>query len=261
MAQPDDSDTYTPRQLHLAGFLVWCGVAFVVLAGAGAALAGLGTQWGWWRFQTGFAVLQYAAYGALGAFAVGLVAFVSALLMRRGRLILWAAVVMLAALGIVAVPLSHMQHAGSVPPIHDITTDTESPPPFVALVEPRSEAMNAVEYPGGETAQQQHQAYPWVEPLVLQAPRRAVFDAALAQAREAGWTIAAAEPQEGRIEATAETFWFGFQDDVAIRLRETEDGGVRVDVRSASRVGISDLGTNAHRIRDFLDALEARVGG
>lgn len=259
MAQPDDSDTFTPKQLHLAGFLVWCGVAFVVLAALGAMLSGLAHQWGWWRFQTGFTVLQWSAYGALGAGAIGLVAFVSALLMRRGRLMLGALAVMLAALGIVAVPMSHLQRAGSVPAIHDITTDPQDPPQFVAVAPAREQAMNAVAYPGPQAAQKQRQAYPGIEPLVLPAPQRQVFDAALAEAREAGWTIAAAEPQAGRIEATARTFWFGFEDDVAIRLTETADGATRVDVRSASRVGISDLGTNARRIRDFLQALEARL--
>lgn len=261
MSQPDDSDRYTPRQLHVAGFLVWCGTAFALLAAAAAALSGLGHQWDWWRFQTGFAVLQYAVYGAFGSAAVGLVAFISALLMRRLRLMAAALGVIVVSLAVVAVPMSHLQQARSVPPIHDVTTDTQDPPAFVAVAPAREAAMNEVAYPGGETARQQERAYPWIEPLVVDAAPRAVFDAALAEARERGWTIAAAEPQEGRIEATAETFWFGFKDDVAIRLGRTADGRTRVDMRSASRVGISDLGVNAKRVRDFLNALEDRVAG
>lgn len=261
MSQPDDSDTYSPRQLFVAGFLVWCGASFAILAAVAAALAGFGHQWGWWRFQTGFLVLQGATYGALGAAAIGLVAFLSAVLMRRGRLMLAAAAIMVASLGTVAVPLSHVQSAGSVPPIHDITTDTEDPPAFVALAPARERAMNGVAYPGPDAARMQERAYPWVEPLRVEASRRAAFDATLAEARAEGWTIAAVEPQQGRIEATAETFWFGFKDDIVIRVQETEDGRARIDMRSASRVGISDLGVNADRIARFLDALERRLAG
>jgi uncharacterized protein (DUF1499 family) len=261
MAQPDDSDVYTPRQLHFSRFLVLCAGVFVALAALAGGLSGLGTQWGWWRFQTGFAILQWATYGAIAAAALGLVGLLSALFMRRGRLMAGAAGVLLVALAVVAVPLSHLQYAQSVPPIHDITTDTQDPPQFRALAPAREAAMNEVAYPGAETARQQRRAYPTVAPLVLDADRRAVFDAALAVARDSGWTIASAEPQPGRIEATAETFWYGFKDDVAIRIRETDQGRVRVDVRSASRVGISDLGVNAARIRSFTAELERRVGG
>lgn len=260
MAQPDDSDRYTPRQLHFTRFLVLLGAALAVLAALAAGLSGFGTQWGVWRFQTGFAILQWATYALLGGAALGLVGFMAALLMRRGRLMIGAVGVILVALGAVAVPLTHLQYARSVPPIHDITTDIGDPPEFRALAPAREAAANEVAYPGGETAQMQRKAYPTVEPLILQAERRRVFDAALAVARDSGWTIAAAAPAEGRIEATAETFWYGFKDDVAIRIRETGDGAVEVDVRSASRVGISDLGVNAARIRTFLAELEKRVG-
>jgi uncharacterized protein (DUF1499 family) len=80
-----------------------------------------------------------------------------------------------------------------------------------------------------------------------------------AVARDLGWRIAEADPAEGRIEAVDRTFWFGFRDDVVIRITEAEDGRTRLDVRSASRVGRSDLGTNARRIRDFLTRLQERV--
>jgi uncharacterized protein (DUF1499 family) len=146
-----------------------------------------------------------------------------------------------------------------VPPIHDITTDTQDPPQFQAVAPAREAAMNQVAYPGGQTAEQQRRAYPTVEPLLLAASPDAVFDAALALARDSGWSIAGTDPEAGRIEATAETFWYGFKDDIAIRIRATGDGQVRVDVRSASRVGISDLGVNAARIRTFTAELEQRV--
>ena len=69
-----------------------------------------------------------------------------------------------------------------------------------------------------------------------------------------GWEIVSVSENEGRIEATATTFWFGFKDDVVIRVRE-DSGGTRIDLRSVSRVGGGDLGANAARIRAFIDAI------
>jgi uncharacterized protein (DUF1499 family) len=80
------------------------------------------------------------------------------------------------------------------------------------------------------------------------------FDRALGAARAMGWRIVDANPGQGRIEATDTTFWFGFQDDVVIRVAPTETGS-RVDVRSLSRAGRSDVGTNAKRVRAFLARL------
>jgi uncharacterized protein (DUF1499 family) len=70
------------------------------------------------------------------------------------------------------------------------------------------------------------------------------------------WEVVAADAAAGRIEATATTPWFGFRDDIVVRIVPA-DGGSRVDVRSVSRVGKGDLGVNARRIREFL----GRLGG
>lgn len=143
-----------------------------------------------------------------------------------------------------------------MPAIHDITTDTQTPPAFEALAEARQIAPNGVDYPGESTAQQQRAAYPNVRPLVIDETPQTVLAAAQAEAEEAGWRIA--RITGNRIEATATTRWFGFEDDVVIRLTEV-DNGVQVDMRSASRLGASDVGTNAVRIEAFLSALEARL--
>jgi uncharacterized protein (DUF1499 family) len=82
-----------------------------------------------------------------------------------------------------------------------------------------------------------------------------MFKRAEATARAMGWEIVAAEPGEGRIEATDTTMWFGFKDDIVIRI-VPEGEGSRLDIRSMSRVGKSDLGKNADRIRKFLAALK-----
>jgi uncharacterized protein (DUF1499 family) len=57
----------------------------------------------------------------------------------------------------------------------------------------------------------------------------------------------------GLVEATATTFWFGFKDDVVVRV-VANAAGSRIDIRSVSRVGQSDIGANAARIEKFLAA-------
>jgi uncharacterized protein (DUF1499 family) len=104
-----------------------------------------------------------------------------------------------------------------------------------------------------------HEAYPAVRPLALSADPARVAAAAEAEAKAQGWTVATSDPAGGVIEATAETFWFGFKDDVAIRIRPGASGGSVVDVRSTSRVGLSDIGANAARIEAFLTGLKVRA--
>ena len=163
------------------------------------------------------------------------------------------------AVALLAVPALQLLSAFGAPPIHDITTDTADPPPFVAALPLRAaaNAMNPPEYGGAEVAAQQHQAFPDIQPLVMNMPPQQAFERVLDEVREFGWDISAAEPAEGRIEAVDTTLFFGFKDDVVIRLRPVE-GGTRVDVRSTSRVGLGDAGTNAKRIRRLLAALRAR---
>ena len=90
---------------------------------------------------------------------------------------------------------------------------------------------------------------------------RRAYEAALATAREMGWTVSTASPEAGMFEATATSFWFGFKDDVVVRVTDTGLESARVDVRSVSRVGVSDLGANAARIEAFSENLRDSVGG
>ena len=141
------------------------------------------------------------------------------------------------------------------PSIHDITTDPEDPPAFVALLARRAgRRVSPPEYDGAHAATEQRRAYPDLQPLMLAAPLAQVFDAATAAARTMGWEIVAADRDVARIEAIATTRLMRFKDDVVIRLRQ-DVTGVRVDVRSKSRLGRGDLGTNARRIRRYLAAL------
>src|SRR5437588_9288447 len=205
---------------------------------------------------TGVLVLmRWGAWMGLGAAAFALVgAWITRPgAQRRGfALTLAGAVAGAVAFG---VPFALLQSAKASPPIHDITTDTENPPRFVAIIALRQGSPNPVEYQGEAIAAQQRLAYPDIRPATLAEPADTAFKRALTAARDLGWQIAAAVPAQGRIEATDTTTWFGFKDDVVIRITPSA-GGSRIDVRSVSRLGEGDLGKNAARIRAYLRRMQ-----
>ena len=251
-----------PPWLRILALAPFAGLALAAFGLILAWLAAMGYRWDWWHFRTGFSVLRWAAYvGAAGAvisLGGGILAWPG-----RGRPGFSFAVAGLV-LGLIAfgVPANQLRIVYSLPFIHDITTDTEHPPKFVALVEARMAPgnENGVDYGGPEVAEQQKAAYPDVVPAQFAHPKAPVFEQALAVAEGMGWEIAAAVPEEGRIEATDTSFWFHFKDDVVVRVQDDPAGGTRVDVRSVSRVGRSDVGINAKRIRGFLSRLTSRMG-
>jgi uncharacterized protein (DUF1499 family) len=227
-------------------------LALAIIALVMLLAAGLATRAGLWSFRTGFSVLKYAAYLGIATAVLSIIALILPR-WRAGHVVsLLAALVISAA--VVYVPWSFRRKARSVPSIHDISTDTDRPPEFVAVLPARANASNPPEYPGAETAAQQHAAYPDVKPVMMQADQSRAFRAALTAAQDMGWEIVAADSAAGRIEATATTTWFGFKDDVVIRV-EPADQGSRIDVRSKSRVGRGDVGANAARIRKYVERL------
>jgi hypothetical protein len=149
--------------------------------------------------------------------------------------------------------------ASDVPPIHDISTDTEDPPRFEAVPALRAEGSNSLEI-SDEVIEQQRVAYPDIGTLASPRSYISTYGAALHTARDLDWDIVRDDPNAGYIEAVDTTAIMRFRDDVVIRVRSGE-GGSLVDLRSASRVGVSDLGANAARIRRFADALPPRSSG
>jgi len=216
--------------------------------------AGPGVRLDLWEFRFGFTLMRWAVYiGGAGAAIALLLLLIPKT--RHGRAPLLGLALVIGATA-ASVPWLQMQKARSVPRIHDITTDTVTPPAFEAMLLQRADAPNPPEYQGEEIARQQREAYPDIQPLIMQSDTATVFERALASARGLGWDIVAADPARGVIEATDTTFWFGFKDDVVIRIVAEGDGS-RVDVRSKSRVGLSDVGANAARIRRFMERLDA----
>jgi uncharacterized protein (DUF1499 family) len=155
------------------------------------------------------------------------------------------------------------------PPIHDVTTDLNDPPVFKDIVPLRlaSAALNPAEYQRIQSIMgnkinvpdAQRSAYPDIQPLVLPQPPARAVQLAQEAAKDMGWDIVAVVPSEGRVEATDTTWYFGFKDDVVIRARP-ESTGSRIDVRSESRVGGGDAGTNARRVRAYLARLRELAG-
>lgn len=156
--------------------------------------------------------------------------------------------------------------AQSLPFIHDITTDTQDPPVFTdAIVQAREDsgARNTLEYIGKKDKEDgslvsvlQTKAYPEIRPVLSEQEPAVVFGEALSLVKQQGWDIVTEDAETGIIEATDTTFWYGFKDDVIVRVRAAEGGGSIVDMRSISRVGMSDIGKNAERLGVLIKGLE-----
>jgi uncharacterized protein (DUF1499 family) len=206
-----------------------------------------------------FAILPWAA--GLGLFAIGailagiggLYCLVSLLGKKGGLTAIVAAAFGLSA---IAIPVGIVVAARGAPAIHDITTDTVDVPQFTAITpDVRGPDTNPLAYDPADAPVQQA-AFPTLKPLILTDTPDRAFAKALETAKKQGWVIVDSSEVDGRIEATATVDWWGFKDDVIIRIKP--DGtGSRVDVRSQSRVGKGDLGFNADRISDYLADLAA----
>lgn len=254
-----DTDPRTGgRRARLGALLARLALAGALLCGAAALLAGPGYRIEWLSLGAGLQTIRWATIGALaGAVAallgVGLLLHAGA---RRG--LRTAALALLLNLLVAGPPLYLYRTVQQLPRIHDVSTDLDDPPRFVAVVPLRQGARNPVDYLPAAAAEQRR-GYPDIVPLRLPQPPAQVFARAERAARAMGWQVVAVVPEDGRIEATDTTLLFGFKDDVVIRVRPQAEGSV-VDVRSLSRVGGSDFGVNARRVRRFLQTLATPPG-
>lgn len=214
-------------------------VALVMLV-----LSGPGTRFHLWDYRLGFTLLAWAAYTAIAAGLVSATALAIPAVRRRGMLMPMLALVV--ALAVLYGPLEFRRQARAFPPINDITTDTENPPRY--MTQPRP-------YPGADFARQQRAAYPDLLPVLIPVPPAAAFKKAVAAAEAMGWEVVGVDASAGTIEAVDTTKFFGFKDDIAIRVTATADGS-KIDIRSKSRVGRGDVGTNAQRIRAYSERLK-----
>jgi uncharacterized protein (DUF1499 family) len=243
---------------RIGNALVVIGLIVALASAAAMVFPGIGYRIGLWHFRTGFTIMRWAFWFAAG----GAIASLLGLLLIRAR----PPKMLAAALsGIVVgaitvyIPWSYKNTVDSLPYIHDITTDVQNPPAFVAVRTLRKEGDHPVDYDGPEVAAQQQKAYPDLMPLTVPAEKDKVFQAAEAALRAMKLEVVDANAREGRIEASDTSLLFGFKDDMVVRIA-AQGAGTKVDVRSKSRVGRSDVGQNAKRIRAFLRELQAKLG-
>jgi len=162
---------------------------------------------------------------------------------------------------LIAYPLYLGVRASRLPAIYDITTDPIDPPQFDAIARLRPRDANPITYAGLYTAEQQRVAYSDIEPDLTTASPQEAYDAVLKVIGKRKWHVVdarppqAVAPRDGLVEAIARTPLLGFRDDVVVRVRATQQGA-RIDVRSASRYGRHDLGTNAERVRALIDEVD-----
>lgn len=236
----------------------WASFAFSLVAALVLLLAGHGYQWGWWGLGTAFSRLLPGS--GVAALAGILLAIIFGFLWwrdstRRGGLMAVTGVVL--GLAVIGTLGYWNNEAQKYPSIHDISTDTENPPKFRDIVHLRADAPNDTTYGDREKANIQREHYPDVETLYLEMTYPEAFDRALEAVRLMPWEqIVTVDKEAGLIEAVDRLAWFGFKDDVVIRVDTAETASrSRIDVRSVSRIGGGDIGVNAHRIRVYLGAV------
>jgi len=245
--------------------LVWLAAALVVGGIAAAMIGAVGSGREWWDFRVGFKFLRWAFYAVA---AGGVIAVAAIFVARRGALrLVWLALLIAAVALIYCLYMANMyRSARAAVPIHDVTTNVDDYPRFYRLTV-RDDNLAAIPdlgrrdlaaLPPRERWKAVHRiAYPDLQAIRVQGEVDQIVRRAEALARERGWEVVTVDPREGVVEAVDTSRWFRFKDNVIIRVRPLSDqpGAAMVDMRSISRVGVSDTGVNARRIRDFLHDL------
>ncbi|ABC63379.1 DUF1499 domain-containing protein [Erythrobacter litoralis] len=241
--------TDSPWTRRISGLAFWLAIAAVAVALIGTTLA---------RYDVigklpGFMSFVYMAMAGGGIAVLALIALVMnwrAGWPAAGKAVT-ALVIGVAAFGALSLLRST---AADYPFIHDVTTDLDNPPEFAELIVPEDNLRGTE---GVEDWKAQHrEGYPDIDGILVAMSPAEVVAKAAELAEERGWTIAATAPEKGRFEAVAYASWIKFEDIVVLRAVPADGGRTRVDMRSVSRVGQSDLGENAKRIREFLAALQ-----
>lgn len=241
----------------------------VALLGVGAPLAYLvaagGSGIGLWGWQAGLSAIPWIVLAAVAALLVA-IAFI-VLDRRKGRKTRWPlmGLGMAATLGFLVYLAPYGNALLTLPAIHDVTTDLADPPRFTVLslrddnwdkIPGADDSDMAGMNPRQRWATLHQDAYPDIRSVRIDQPVAVVIEKAKRLAEDRGWDIASIEPASGKLEATDTYSLFRFKDDIVVRARAAENGSASIiDVRSVSRVGLHDVGTNAKRVRDFLSDL------
>ncbi|GEA49873.1 hypothetical protein VIN01S_06770 [Vibrio inusitatus NBRC 102082] len=214
-----------------------------------------GARLSFWDPIVGFGYIRsYLNPIGLSLLGLGTLGFISQWVTRNRIGAIKSLVATLIGLGLVA-PMIHgiIQPTKRAPAIHDITTNTANPPEFLVLDDTRAGAKNSLIYAGENVATMQKKYYPYIKPIQSSLSAKDAYARALDIAKDTSWDIVAEDPKALRFEATAQTVFFGFMDDVVIEVTSISNGS-RIDIRSVSRIGRSDKGVNAARIVEFTEA-------
>lgn len=229
---------------------------FIGLIAVGSAL---GSRWGIFHFRVGFLLVRLCVYGAIISGVMSLVALWITLPFRSNtRGFTLSVLACLISAVVVAVPLNTWRKMNQFPSIHDVSTSPGTPPKFMVIQHFRPTSSNSITPIKSDQVDLQREFYPFLEPLTLSAPYEVCVKRSLQVVRKMDWTIRAANWERGHIEATDTTFWFGFKDDVAIRITREGENKCEVNLRSVSRVGKGDAGRNAERIRTFMNRFKRK---
>ncbi|MFA7553398.1 MAG: DUF1499 domain-containing protein [Spongiibacteraceae bacterium] len=210
-------------------------------------IAALGTRADLWPYTIGLMLVSISLLGSLLLQVINAIWLWCKPAAATQTTLRWASLFALPPLIMIASMI--FANTGARAPIHNISTDTENPPEFIAAIEQRGDHSNPLDY-STNVADIQRQTYPELGPISTTLNPAQAFDQALKSAQAMGWDIYAQDVKQGRIEAVATTLWFGFKDDIVIRIQTTEAGS-KIDLRSVSRVGHGDMGANAKRIKQF----------
>lgn len=221
-----------------------------LIALAALPVGSLGCRFGLWGFTTGLAIVSSGIVLATIVLVLGIATLVFAYTRRRtaDRM---PALIGLAASVVVLALMAPQYMSLSLPMTNDVATDRDDPPTFEHLAANREPGANFLDYTE-EEARVQAEGYPDLVGIRAAGDTDEHFEKSVAIARALGWDVVSEDADTGRVEAIATTFWFGFEDDLVIRVRRKDDESV-VDLRSASRVGLHDLGANAERVRAFVE--------
>ncbi len=201
--------------------------------------AGVGTKLGFWEPMTGFRMtMGYMSYAAISALVFVFFVFRFFVKDLKQASICYVVVLTFAYAGYIFGVNQEPADWTGLPGVHDITTDMENPPEFMALLNAPGRT-NSFEYPQ-ETAERQKAKFPWVKPILTDLNENEAYARAIKIAKDLGWKVVGEDPSKGRFEATDYTKWFHFHDDLVVRITSNEDGS-RVDIRSLSRVGAQTM--------------------
>lgn len=236
----------------LAKLCLWGSIACLL----GFPVAVTAYRWELWSLGQSFLLIQTTFFIGLALLTLALIILLVAWL-RKDPTALRTSTIAVLLLLIPSIALSLQVIKGkSLPVIHDISTDTANPPEFDVIIALRGSASNPLSYEGASIASQQQAAYPKIQPLLTPLSTNQAFAKALLVANQLHWEVVGQNPDQGRIEAVDTTLLWGFKDDVVIRVQISESGS-RLDIRSVSRVGKSDLGANAARITRFIETFKS----